>query len=66
MAFTANQVQGISGAFKPVVDYANGALTPNNVQGISGEFKPVLDIAQQQAGTIVKDVIMQGVIVFPR
>ncbi len=43
--FTANQVQGVFGEFKPVLDYATVVVTANNAQGVFGEFKPVLDEA---------------------
>lgn len=46
---TADQVQGIFGEFKPVIDIAGGTLTADQVQGIFGEFKPVLDNAQTAA-----------------
>lgn len=43
--FTANQVQGIFGEFKPVLDDAvsGGNFSPNNTQGIFGLFRSVLD-----------------------
>ena len=47
---TVNQVQGVFGEFKPVIDIAGGTLTANQVQGVFGEFKPVLDNAQTAAG----------------
>ncbi len=43
--FTANQVQGVFGEFKAVLDFATVTVTAENVQGVFGEFKPVLDEA---------------------
>lgn len=42
MAFSQNQIQGILGEFKPVIDVS---VTPtnNNIQGVFGEFKPAID-----------------------
>ena len=51
MAFTLDQVQGVFGEFKPVLDGAGGTFTADQVQGIFGEFKPVLDIAQTAAAS---------------
>ena len=43
--FTSNQVQGVFGEFKPVLDYSTVEVTAENVNGVFGEFKPVLDEA---------------------
>ena len=43
--FTSNQVQGVFGEFKAVLDVATVTLTADNVQGVFGEFKPILDEA---------------------
>jgi len=43
--FTANQVQGVFGEFKPVLDEVDVTFTVNNVQGIFGEFDAALDDA---------------------
>ncbi len=48
-SFTSQQVQGIFGEFRPVLDYATVTVTANNVQGVFGEFKPVLDEAAAAA-----------------
>ena len=48
-AFTSNQIQGIFGQFKPVLDYATVTVTANNVQGVFGQFVPVLDEAAAAA-----------------
>ena len=42
MAFTANQLQGVFGQFKPVIDNAVRP-TKNQVQGVFGVFSFVLD-----------------------
>ncbi len=39
---TQNQVQGVFGEFKPVLDVAGGSFSDEQVQGVFGEFKPVL------------------------
>ena len=41
--FTANQVQGVLGEWKPLLDGADVEFSADNVQGVSGEWKPVLD-----------------------
>ncbi len=43
--FTANQVQGVFGEFKAVLDFADVTVTAENVQGVFGEFMAVLDEA---------------------
>ena len=55
--FTTNQVQGVFGQFKAVLDFATVTVTANNVQGIFGEFKPVLDEAAAAAGGISIPVV---------
>ena len=44
MAFTPDQVQGVFGEFKPVLD-ESVAFSGDNVQGVFGEFVPALDEA---------------------
>jgi hypothetical protein len=46
-SFTADQIQGVLGQFKPVLDAAvpGGDFSADNVQGILGRFEPVLDEA---------------------
>lgn len=53
--FTADQIQGVLGQFKPVLDAAvsGGAFSADNVQGILGKFESVLDEA---AGAAVPDI----------
>lgn len=55
--FSQDQVQGVFGEFKPVIDTA---VTPSvdNVQGVFGEFVPVLDeaagvVAPTQTSTLL-------------
>jgi len=50
--FTDDQVQGVFGEFKPVLDPAisGGSFSADNVQGVFGEFKPVLDPAAGTGG----------------
>ncbi len=45
--FTQDNVQGVWGKFKPVLDdaIAGGNFSQNQVQGVWGEFVPVLDEA---------------------
>jgi len=50
--FSANQVQGVFGEFKPVAD-ETVEFSTNNVQGIFGLFVFVLDEA---AGVVVADL----------
>ena len=52
MAFTQNQVQGVFGEFKGVLDDAvvGGNFSQNNVQGIFGEFDAALDDAAAVTG----------------
>lgn len=66
-SFTQNQVQGVLGKFKPVLDSAvpGGAFSQDNVQGILGRFEPVLDEAAGVV-TVVRDVIGPGIVPFPR
>ena len=54
MAFTQNQVQGVFGEFKGVLDDAvvGGNFSQNNVQGIFGVFNAVLDDAAAVAAGI--------------
>lgn len=58
-AFTSNQVQGVFGQFKPVLDYTTVTVTANNVQGVFGQFEPVLDEAAAAAGLSIP-VAMHG------
>lgn len=52
--FTANQIQGVFGEFKPILDFATVTVTANNVRGVFGEFKPVLDEAAVAAVTTTR------------
>jgi hypothetical protein len=54
--FSANQVQGIFGEFKPVLDEAV-TFSANQVQGIFGEFKPVLDEAAGDVATPADEIM---------
>ncbi len=58
--FSQDQVQGIFGEFKPVIDTS---VTPSadNVQGVFGEFVPVLDeAAGAAAGRIMSSLVSGG------
>jgi len=59
--FTQDQVQGVLGKFKPVLDDAvpGGDFSQDNVQGILGVFKPVLDEAAGAAPPV-------GIVIFRR
>lgn len=54
--FTQNQVQGVFGKFKPILDDAitGGDFSGDNVQGVFGEFKPVLDEAAGVVGVTTR------------
>ena len=56
--FTSNQVQGVFGQFKAVLDFATVTVTENNVQGVFGEFKAVLDEAAT-AGVVSSVVVLR-------
>jgi len=65
--FTADQIQGVFGEFKPVLDdaVAGGDFSADNVQGVFGEFKPVLDeaagVVTPPAPTVVSFKTLLGV-----
>ena len=61
MAFTQNQVQGVFGEFKGVLDGATVTFSVNNVQGIFGEFTAVLDEAAAVVGTNTRSLGLLGV-----
>lgn len=52
--FTVNQVQGVFGEFKPVLDDAV-IYSVNNIQGVFGEFVLVLDEAA--GGSVEEEII---------
>ncbi len=58
--FTSQQVQGVFGEFKAVLDFATVTVTAENVNGVFGEFKPVLDEAATAgaAATFTPQVMM--------
>ena len=60
--FTTNQVQGVFGEFKAVLDFATVTVTANNVQGVFGEFKSVLDEAAEATlgGRIMSSLVASG------
>ena len=61
-SFTANQVQGVFGEWKPILDEVDVDFSDDNVQGISGEWKPVLDEAAAAvvAGRIMSSLVGAG------
>jgi len=61
--FTQDQIQGLFGEFKPVLDEAGGMFSANLVQGVFGEFRVVLD---ETSGGTVRDIIQIGIIPFVR
>lgn len=56
MAFTADNVQGVFGEFKPALDEGGGAFSADVVQGVFGQFISVLDEASG-GGTYVGSYI---------
>lgn len=61
--FTADQIQGVFGQFKPVLDdaVAGGNFSSNNVQGVLGLFKPALDEAAGVAAPPIGSLKLLGV-----
>ena len=61
-SFTANQVQGTLGEWKPILDEVDVDFSDDNVQGVSGEWKPVLDEAAAAvvAGRIMSSLVSAG------
>ena len=48
-SFTANQVQGVFGEWKPLLDEVDVDFSDDNVQGLLGEWKSLLDEAAAAA-----------------
>ena len=60
-SFTVNQVQGVFGEFKPVLDGADVTFTADNVQGIFGKFDAVLDEAAVSVAVTTPTLGLLGV-----